>query len=156
VVRGGEIFNMLSYLWIGLFVLFLFVEGATMALVTIWFAGASLIALVVSLSGGPLWLQLGAFGLSSLLMLVFVFPFAKKKLKVGMARTNVDSLPGKKAVITENIEFNKFGKASINGVIWSANGEGQYSVGETVLILRIEGNKIIVVKLHDEENTEEI
>lgn len=122
-----------------------------MALVTIWFAGGSLIAYLVAVAGGAFWFQLGAFIVSSILMLIFVFPIAKSKLKVGNARTNVDALPGKKAVITEVIEFNKIGKASVNGVIWSAQGEGHYNVGESVLIQRIEGNKLIVTKLDDEQ-----
>lgn len=135
-----------SYIWIGLFILFLIIEGITMDLVTIWFAIAALITYVVSLLGGPIWLQIALFLILSALMLVLVFPFVKNKLHVGSYRTNVDSLPGQKAVITALIDFNKIGTASINGVIWSATGDGRFEPGETVIIEKVQGNRLIVKK----------
>lgn len=137
----------LPYVWIGLFILFLIIEGMTMELVTIWFALGSLCAYIVSLMGAPFWLQLTVFLVSTILMLVLVFPFVRRKLKVGGHKTNVDSLVGRKAVITEKVEFNKIGVASINGVLWSATGEGTFDVGETVLIKEVKGNRLIIQKL---------
>lgn len=142
----------LPYIWIGLFILFLIIEGVTMDLVTIWFAFGALFAYLVSLFGAPFWLQLVIFLLSTTLMLVLVFPFVRDKLKVGKLKTNVDSLAGQKAVITEAIAFNKVGAASINGVLWSASGEGSFDIGETVIIEAVKGNRLIVAKAS--QNTE--
>jgi len=148
--------ELMSYLWLILFILFLIIEGATLALVTIWFAGGALLAFLSSLIGLPIWFQILVFIISSVLMLVLLFPLAKKHLKVGQARTNVDALPGKMAVITKSITFNKIGKASINGVIWSAKGDGDFSEGEIVRVLRIEGNKIIVEKTNEDVKDMEV
>jgi len=142
----------LPYIWIGLFILFLIIEGATMALVTIWFAFGALFAYLVSLLGAPFWLQFVLFLISTTLMLVLVFPFVRNKLKVGKLKTNVDSLAGQKAVITEAIAFNTIGTASINGVLWSASGEGDFEIGETVVIESVKGNRLIVRKAP--QNTE--
>ena len=67
----------LSYIWIGLFILFLIIEGLTMELVTIWFALGALVAYVFSLAGAPFWLQLTVFVLSTVLMLILIFPFVR-------------------------------------------------------------------------------
>lgn len=144
--------ELLSWLWIGLFLIFLAIEGMTMALVTIWFAAGALAAWLVQLAGGPMWLQLLVFLASSALMLYFIFPFVRNRLKVGKARTNADALPGRKAVVTEPIGFNKVGKASIDGVIWSAMGEGEFREGDVVVITAIEGNKVIVEKAAEQDN----
>lgn len=134
-------------LWIVLFVAFIIIEGATQALVTIWFAVGALVAYLATLLGAPLWLQLLLFVLTSGAMLILVFPIAKKKLKSGDYKTNVDSIPGQTAVITETINFNVRGKASLQGVIWSATGDGHFEVGEKVKVLAVEGNHLVVVKL---------
>ncbi len=148
--------ELMSYIWLILFILLLVIEGATLALVTIWFAGGALLAFLSSLIGLPLWFQILVFIGSSVLMLVLLFPLAKKHLKVGQARTNADALPGKIAVITQAITFNTIGKASINGVIWSAKGEGEFSEGEKVRVVAIEGNKIIVEKAKDDVKDMEV
>lgn len=138
--------DLLSYIWLIAFILLLIAEGMTMALVTIWFAGGALIAFIASLLGAPLWLQIVLFLASSVAMLWLLFPIAKDKLNVGKAKTNIDAMVGKKAVITKAISFNTIGQASINGVIWSAKGDGDYAVGETVDITQVQGNKLIVAK----------
>jgi membrane protein implicated in regulation of membrane protease activity len=144
--------ELMQYLWLGLFILFLILEGATHALVTIWFAGGALLAFLASLVGLPVWFQILLFIVSSVLMLVLLFPLAKKHLQVGEAKTNVDALPGRLVVITKAITFNTVGQADLNGVIWSAKGDGEFRVGEVVRVVRIEGNKLIVEK---KDKTEE-
>ncbi len=135
-----------SYIWIGVFILALIIEGATMQLVTVWFALGALAAYLISLVGAPVWLQVVVFIIATVLMLIFLFPLARKRLKVGQYKTNVDSLIGKDAVISEAITFNEIGAASVNGVIWSATGEGAYEVGERVTIIEVRGNRLIVKK----------
>lgn len=147
--EGGEGLDYLPYIWIGLFVLFLIIEGITLDLVTIWFAFGALFAYLVSLLGAPFWLQLVVFLITTALMLILVFPFVRKKLHVGKYKTNVDTLPGKLAVVTEAIAFNKIGAVSVNGVLWSATGDGDFHKGETVRIQAIKGNRLIIEKAPD-------
>ena len=139
----------LTYAWIALFIVFLIIEGVTHNLVTIWFAGGALIAYLLSWIGLPFWLQLLVFIVSSTLMLIYAFPFARERLNVGGYKTNVDSLAGKTAVVKDPIDFNTIGTASVHGVIWSATGEGDFQAGETVVITGVEGNKLIVEKANN-------
>lgn len=133
-------------IWGILFVLFLVIEAVTLALVTIWFAGGALLGLIAALLGAPVWLQIAIFVVSSTIMLITIFPIARKKLHVGKAKTNVDDLIGKIVVVTKPITFNTFGQVSINGVLWSATGEDSFAKDETVQIKAIEGNKVIIAK----------
>ena len=139
--------EMVSVIWLVLFIVLLIIEAATLALVTIWFAGGALVGLVLSMMGVPVWLQILLAIITSVAMLIFLFPIAKKKLNVGKARTNVSSLIGKIVVVVEPIEFNKFGQVSVNGVIWSASSSKEVKAEERVKIIQIEGNKLIVSKV---------
>ena len=48
---------MMNWLWLGAAVVFGLIEAATAALVSVWFVGGAVAALLVSLLGGALWLQ---------------------------------------------------------------------------------------------------
>jgi len=133
-----------SLFWIILFIILVIVEAATLALVTIWFAIGALLSSFFALFGAPIWMQIAIFILVSLACLILLFPIARKHLNVGKARTNVDSLIGKKVVVTEPISFNHYGKVSINGVIWLASSEEAFEKDDLVIIIRIEGTKVIV------------
>ena len=64
--------------WCGLMLLFLVVEIATVGLTSIWLAGGSLAALIVSAAGAQIEWQIAAFILVSFILLVFTRPFARK------------------------------------------------------------------------------
>ena len=64
--------------WLVVLVVLLVIEIATLGLTTIWFAGGSLIAFLVSLFGGPLWLQNLLILVVSMLLLYLTRPFAVK------------------------------------------------------------------------------
>ena len=46
------------FLWLGLMVMFLIIELATVGLTSIWFSGGALAALLVSLAGAGMVIQL--------------------------------------------------------------------------------------------------
>ena len=51
-----------AMIWLGLMLVFLIVEAVcAIHLVSIWFAAGSLVAMVVSLLGGEIWLQITVF-----------------------------------------------------------------------------------------------
>ena len=49
------------YTWLGLIVLLIAIEAATVSLTTIWLAGGAIVAFVFSLFNLPLWTQITAF-----------------------------------------------------------------------------------------------
>ena len=70
----------MNFVWLGLTVVFFIVEGATVGLVSTWFALGALAAMVISLLGGELWLQILVFVTVSTVTLAMLRPLAKKRL----------------------------------------------------------------------------
>lgn len=143
-----------AMIWLGVFILSIIIELATMGLFTIWFAGGSLIALIVALLGAPMWLQITLFILISVVLLLFTRPIAMKYYNKGRTKTNVDSLIGEVAVVTETID-NLEGKGAIRikGLEWSAKSEqdGVKIFADTKVIIRkIEGVSAIVIAKCDD------
>lgn len=134
--------------WLILFVVLLVIEFLTMGLTTIWFAGGSIVAMVVNMLGGNIWIQLIAFLAVSFLLLVFTRPFAARYINRGRVRTNADELIGADAVVTETINnLRSTGKVQVNGLEWTARSKKAEVIienGKIVEILSIEGVKLIV------------
>ena len=135
-------------LWLGLMVLFLVVEAATVTMVSLWFAGGALAALAVSLLGGGLVWQMGAFILVSTALLALLRPLARKHFTPKLVRTNVDSIIGTEGYVTANIDnAAATGTVKLGAMEWtarSATGE-KISTGTLVKVEKIEGVKAFVV-----------
>ncbi len=138
--------NAYIYAWLGLMVILIGIEAATVNLTTIWLAGGSLVAFILALFNLPLWLQITAFFVVSIVMIIFTRPIAVKYLKVGTQRTNRDALIGTTGLVTMDISEHKAGQVKVKGQIWTAVSEsGESILADTeVDILAIEGVKLIV------------
>ena len=76
--------------WLVLLVLFLIVEAATVSMVSTWFAGGALLALIVCFLGGPVWLQVLVFFTVSIVLLALLRPLVRKyfaHMMAGYVRT---------------------------------------------------------------------
>ena len=140
--------NVPAILWFALMVLLLAVEGATYALVCIWFAGGALIAFVLSLFGANQIAQLLAFVIVSAAMLFTLRPAAKRFLYKRKVRTNFDRVIGQTGVVIQKIEpVDGQGLVKVIGQTWSAKPEDGASIIETdktVEVVGISGVKVIV------------
>lgn len=135
--------------WLVVLVMSIIVESATLALVSIWFMPASVVALVLSLCNVPLWIQIVAFIVVSVGTLTFLRPVFKKILKLKPVPTNSDALIGQKGIVVENIDnIAATGAVKIDGQVWSArSAEGEnIAEGEVVTVSSIEGVKLICTK----------
>lgn len=135
------------WLWIALLGVFIVVEGATVALVSIWFIAGAALAAVFALCGLPIWSQCVAFAVVSAVLLIFLRPFLRKYIDSKKVNTNVDALIGKRAVVTETIDnLHAQGAVSVGGNIWTARSinEETISADTVVIIRRIEGVKAFV------------
>ena len=134
-------------IWLVLIVVFLAVEAATVGMVSTWFAGGALMALVVSLIGGPLWLQVLVFFTVSIVLLALLRPLVRKVLNPRLVKTNADALVGMICPVVEDIDnLNGSGRVKVGDVTWSARSESgePISVGGQVRILKIQGVKVYV------------
>ena len=94
---------MMNWLWLGAAVVFGLIEAATAALVSVWFVGGAVAALLVSLLGGALWLQILLFLAVSAVILALTRPLVKK-MAGHVQPTNLDQTIGASARVTEDID----------------------------------------------------
>ena len=135
------------YFWLAVFVFCVSLEGMTMGLTSIWFAGGSLVAALASWLNAPLWLQLALFLVVSIALLIFTRPVAVKYFNKKREKTNAEGIIGKEAIVTETID-NHFAKGQIviAGAEWTARSKDNSIIeeGKVVKIVAIEGVKAIV------------
>ena len=142
-------------IWLGILALLLVVEAITAGLTTIWFAGGALAAFAAALAGAAVEVQLVVFVVVSFILLLFTRPLAARLLRGGdKTKTNVDSLIGRSAKVTEAID-NELGTgaAVVGGQEWTARSfdwESRFPTGETVVIRAVEGVKLMVSETRKE------
>ena len=145
-----------SVIWLVLLVVFLIVEAACpIHLVSIWFAAGALIATVVSLLGGPLWLQITLFLVVSIALLAALWPWVKKFLAPKITSTNVDATIGSQGYITVAVDnLNAQGQVKLNGMEWTARSTTGEIIpqGTLVKVDRIEGVKAFVTAVKESVN----
>ena len=137
----------MNFVWFGLMVVFFIVEGATVSMVSTWFALGSLAAMVISLLGGELWLQVLVFVTVSAVTLAMLRPLAKKYINGRLTPTNVDALVGKICLCVTAIDnLASCGQVKIGDVEWSARSTTGEPIpaGTQVKVDRVEGVKVYV------------
>ena len=136
-----------SIVWLVFFLACLVVEIISQGLTSIWFCGGSLVSLIVSFFGAPLWLQFILFVVVTVVLFIFTRPIAMRYYNNKLEKTNAEELVGKKVAVTEEVDVAKgTGKVKIGDVEWTAvSDNGDVLAKDTVVtILRIEGVKVIV------------
>ena len=136
-----------AVIWLVLMVVFLAAEAATVSMVSLWFAAGSLVALAVSLLGGPIWLQVVLFLAVSAGLLACPRPLVRSKFTPKLARTNVDSMLGSEGYVTADIDnMSATGKVKLGAMEWTARSTSGKVIpaGTLVKVDKIEGVKAFV------------
>ena len=137
----------LAIIWLIVLVVCLVAEIATLGLTSIWFAGGALLALLIAMIGGPLWLQVLVFLVASIVLLIVTRPIAAKYFNKNREKTNVNSKIGKQAIVTVTIDNLKGeGQIVTEGMEWTARSLDSTVIeeGSVVTIEKIEGVKAVV------------
>ena len=144
--------NIWAILWLALIVVFLIMEAATVQLISTWFAAGALAAMIVSLIGGAVWLQIVVFLTVSIVLLVLLWPIARKHLKPKLVATNADALIGRVCTVTEEIDPVEGGRVKLGDVTWSARSvsDTQIPAGTLVKVMKIQGAKVFVEQVKKE------
>lgn len=136
-----------AYVWLVLLILFLMAEGATVALVSLWFAAGALAAIITALLGASVGLQLALFLVVSVALLAMLRPVLKKYVNPKIQRTNVDALVGQECTVIEAIDnLAATGRVKMGGMTWSARSIGEENIpaGTVVKIEAVQGVKLLV------------
>lgn len=138
-------------IWFAAVIVFAVVEVLTIQLTSIWLAIGAVAGMAACTFGAPLYVQLLAFAIVSLILLICTRPFVRKFIKMKEVKTNADRLVGMTAIVTEDICNEKAqGAVKISGITWTARSEdgSKIAAGEKVIIRKIEGSKLIVIRMY--------
>ena len=142
-----------AWIWLALMAVFLVIEGVcAIHLVSVWFAAGSLVAAVISMLHGDLWLQILLFFLVSGSLLVLLWPLTTTMFNPQRTKTNVDSVIGTKGYVISAIDnLEARGQVKINGMEWTARSTDGTPISEGTLIRvdRIEGVKVFVTPVSE-------
>jgi membrane protein implicated in regulation of membrane protease activity len=135
--------------WLIVFVVFAALELATMGLTCIWFAVGAVAACIASLLGGDWLVQSIVFIIVTVLVLIFLRPFAVKYINNKAEKTNVESMAGKTGKVIKEIDnINATGLIIVDGVEWTARSSDGAVIPQDslVTVISVEGVKAIVKK----------
>ena len=129
------------------FIVEIFTSGFAIACLSV---GCLFSAVGAALKLSMTW-QVALFALGAFLAFIFIRPFVLKlmdKKSQTTVTTNMDNLIGRKAIVTERIEKDGYGRVKIDGDDWKARLEddGEAEVGEKVTILSNESIILTVKK----------
>lgn len=134
--------------WIAIVILSIIAEAATTDLVAIWFMPSALISMILALFEVPLWIQVAVFFVCVGCFLVFSRKWLLKYLKRRPNETtNAESLLGKTAIVTEQVNNEaQTGAVRVGGLVWTARAVSDAMTLEkdTLVVIReISGVKLI-------------
>ena len=136
-----------TIIWLALMIFFLIAEAATVVMVSLWFAAGALTALIASLLGAPLWLQILLFLVVSAALLACLRRTVSKHFTPKLTKTNVDSIIGSQGYVIADIDnVSAAGTVKLGAMEWTARSANGTIIpkGTQIQVERIEGVKVFV------------
>lgn len=141
----------MSSIWLGVFIALIFLELATINLVSIWFAIGALASFVASLYVVNVSIQIAIFVVVSTISLLLTKKFVSKIRTRKPERTNLDRVIGEVGIVTADVSKLEPGEVKVDGKRWSTVANKNIKVGSRVKILSIDGVKLHVQELKENE-----
>ena len=146
---------MTVFIWLGIMIVLLLTEAATVGLTTIWFAAGALAAMVLCALGVGAFGQWTVFFIVSLVLLYFTRPIALKWMTPHKLRTNYENAVDKTVRITERVDnIAGTGAAVLNGQEWTVRMQQDdvtLEPGELATVAAVEGVKLILIPCDKKE-----
>lgn len=137
----------MAYLWLAIVILLGIAEALTVNLTTIWFVMSGLVSLVLSFFVDNFMIQLGAFVLLGIILLITTKNKLQALVNERKEKTNLDRIVGMQGYVVEKITKRNPGAVKVDGKVWTAVSDHMISVDTEVKILSIEGVKVRVEKV---------
>lgn len=135
--------------WLILAGFFFVLEIATEGFLVFWFGIGAVAAIGTSFLTENIFIQVAVFVIVSIILVLSTRKLTDK-IKPKEVPTNVYTILGKKAVVSQAIDSAKgSGQIKIDGDLWSAKSEAEEIIeeGSTVEILSIDGVRAVVKKI---------
>jgi len=137
--------EMLSWeFWLLFSVVLLIVEVFTSSFLFAALIPGTLLASFASWAGGSVTVQLICFSFGVLVGLMLLRPMFLKKALDNSVPSNVNALVGCSGKVVSEISPGETGTVKVYSEEWRARSEKEFSVGDTVTVLRVEGNTLII------------
>lgn len=133
--------------WFCLFLVLLILEIMTINLVSVWFAIGAVFAFFTSLLMDNFLVELFVFIIVSIIVLVITKPFLKRVKMKRKESMNADRIIGQNALVVKDIRKYELGEVKVLGNIWTAISDEEFSMGEEVIVDKIDGVKVWVRKI---------
>ncbi len=141
----------MSFAWLITFLVLTFIELITVNLVSIWFAIGAVAALISSYFTDNIYIQIIIFIVVSSISLILTRKIVSKLRGNDFEKTNLDRVIGKIGIVTEEITRLEPGEVKVDGKKWSAISTKKIDVGSKVEILSIDGVKLKVKEVKEED-----
>ncbi|MCQ2429029.1 MAG: NfeD family protein [Clostridia bacterium] len=134
--------------WLAVLIFSIVVESVTSDLVSIWFAPAAFVSMILSFFFN-LTVQIIAFAVISMTLIILSKTLLRRTLEknVGKPQSGVEQLIGTEVLVVEDIDNDsEAGAVKVNGQLWSARTESAEDKpvrGDRVEIVKINGSKLI-------------
>ena len=137
-------------IWLIASAIMFILEIFTISFLLFFPALGAFLAFLCAIFGASIQVQIITFVISSMLLIAFIRPIVTKFFKAKDVAMNSESVIGKNAVVIKEIDnLHGKGQVKVAGEIWSAVSSTDENIeeGSTVIILKIEGVKLIVKKV---------
>lgn len=141
----------MSAVWMTVFVILSVFELVTINLVSIWFAIGALASFAVSLISEDTTIQIAVFVIVSFISLLCTRSVVRKIRTKKVTPTNLDRVIGQIGIVTGEITKIYPGEVKVDGKRWTAIANKKISVGSKVEILSIDGVKLSVKEVKEED-----
>lgn len=137
-------------IWIIVAVLLVILEVLTQMLLAICLGAGALAAMITALAGGDFVWQIVAMAVAAILFYCIAFPLYRKYHNgstAETARTGMDALLGRRAIITAEIAPGGVGRARIDGDSWQVvapSAQTAITVGSEVVVTDYNSNILTV------------
>ncbi|MBR1748301.1 MAG: NfeD family protein [Bacilli bacterium] len=138
-------------MWLMVVILLTILEFATVNLVSVWFIVSGILALILSLFVDSLAWQFGVFVLVGILLMILTKPLLDKMMNKDLEKLNLERVIGMPGIVTEEIKPGRVGEVKVDGKLWSATSSEELAVDTMILVEKMEGVKLSVVRNEPEE-----
>lgn len=132
-------------IWLVIAVLVIAIDLVTSSFIFMWFALGALVAIVLSMLGFSMGIQIISFLVVGIITVSVGYPWAKKKFKVSVNHVPTMEQEYIGMVMTANSDIIDKERIKVSGIYWTAYNKGKaIKAGDNFVITGIEGNKLTV------------
>ncbi len=134
----------MSWIWLIIIIFLIFLEAATVDLVSVWFIASAFVSLILSVFIDNYFIQFSTFVILGTVLLLTTRKYLVNLINVNKEKTNLDRVVGMNGVVTAEIKRNKYGEVKVDGKRWTAYSNKNIKADSTVKVLEIDGVKLKV------------